>query len=104
MKPVTLEIRFADLFAKGIPQEVRRARWEEWKRMAIESGAEDCVEYWTDISACLGCSERDGDWCSWGLPCTVNPLLSFKYGMIGMACIGLGFTPNYSTIKQGVLA
>lgn len=92
--PVTLEIRWHELFGEGkgeISAGKRRARWEEWKSIAPA----EAVEYWTDGSACRDCVHKNADWCSIvELPCTVNPVLTFRHGMIGMACCGTGLTPR----------
>jgi hypothetical protein len=71
---------------------VCRQRWEEWKHLALAAGEEDQVKFWTDTDACQGCKYIDEDWCLRSeLPCTVNPLLTVKYGVMGMACMGTGY-------------
>lgn len=105
MKPVYLKMTFEDLFSTEASDEVRRQRWEDWKKIAISSGkkGKNAVAEWTDISSCYGCLDRDGDWCKLGLPCAVNPILSFRHGMPGMACMGLGFNPKISAKEQATL-
>ena len=74
-----------------MPENIRRDRWEQWKTLAHNDGSAEAVEYWTDTSECHDCKYRDIDWCQLqGLPCTVNPILTFNEGLIGMACMGLG--------------
>ena len=69
----------------------RRKRWEEWKKIATENGAEDFVDFWCDNTACTGCIHLDKDWCkSLQLPCAVSPYLTYRHNIIGMACMGLG--------------
>lgn len=69
----------------------RRKRWEEWKKIAKEHDAEDFVDYWSDNTACTGCIHQDKDWCKYSqLPCTVNPVLTYRHNIMGMACMGLG--------------
>ena len=53
------------------------------------------AEYWQDAEACDGCIHISGDWCRLQeLPCTVNPILTMRHGMIGMACMGAGKKPS----------
>lgn len=98
---IHLKMSFADLFHDAVTGPERRARWEEWKRLALENSEDGrfCVEMWTDISDCHDCIERDGDWCSWGYPCTVNPVLSFRMGMVGKACCGMGYRKAEGTTE-----
>jgi len=91
MKVVSKRISFEDLFPKGSCRIQRIERWSKWKyTVADEPWA---AEYWeTDKCCCLGCcgySKKD-DWCEYAnLPPSVNPILSFRYGIVGLACCGL---------------
>lgn len=72
---------------------VRRQRWAAWLRVARRSGSRgrEMARYWQSHE-CNGCKHRKGAWCSLaGLPCTVNPFLTFGTGMIGFACMGTGY-------------
>lgn len=99
LKPVELESRFYEILgenATDIPIKERRERWERWKEIAIEKGKQNMVDHWSKDhlgeSGCLDCSHRDDDWCKYQeLPCSVNPILTFRYGHIGMACYGVCF-------------
>lgn len=76
--------------------EERKARWIEWKKLALERGDEEVVKYWCNVQECRGCVHLNEaeSWCHWSeLPATVNPILTYSTGMIGMACMGLGLTP-----------
>lgn len=102
MKPITLTIRWHEMFGKqpaDIPEKTRRQRWEEWKQLAADAGDQEMVDYWSKDNideTCAGCINKDGDWCRWsGLPCNVNPILTFNDGIIGMACLGMGYQPHY---------
>ena len=99
LAPVELTSRWFQILGNKrneIPENIRRDRWEQWKILAHNDGRADSfgkemVEYWTDTSECHDCKHRDIDWCQLqGLPCTVNPILTFNEGIIGMACMGLG--------------
>lgn len=52
------------------------------------------VNYWSKDNVeetCSGCIHRDNDWCKYAeLPCNINPALTIKEGIIGMACCGAG--------------
>jgi hypothetical protein len=99
MKPVKRECTWYELLGtkqNDMPDKLRRERREEWKNLAITNGDIDIVEIWTDISGCINCTNRDNDWCKYAqLPCTINPILTMKYGMIGMACCGVGHEDIY---------
>lgn len=90
---VSLEISFEDLLGincREITEKDRRNRWAAWLILA-RADKQDGARYWCDKSECIGCKSLHGSWCKLqGLPCTVNPILTFKHGMIGMACMGAG--------------
>lgn len=94
MEKVTLESSWMQILGNNrsdMPDSVRRSRWEEWKRIATQNDAEDFVEFWCDNAGCVGCIHLDCDWCNLSqLPCTVNPVLTFRHNMMGMACMGFG--------------
>jgi hypothetical protein len=91
MKPVTKRISFEDLFPKESSRIQRIKRWSKWKDMVADEPW--AAEYWeTDKCCCLGCCEynKKDDWCEYAsLPPSVNPILSFRFGMAGLACCGL---------------
>lgn len=88
LPPVSLRISFEDLLGRdcnAMPEATRRERWEAWKALDAEA-----AEWW-EASECEGCRYLLGDWCDlMGLPASVNPVTSFRAGMIGMACMGMG--------------
>lgn len=95
---ITLKSSFEEILgkdAKQFTEEQRRERWGQWKALATKTKRGlSTIEYWSDITACVGCVhlEKENAWCkSVGLPCTVNPVLSFSMGCIGMACCGVGY-------------
>jgi hypothetical protein len=99
-KAVSLKITWLELLDVESPT-VCRQRWEEWKRIALAAREKDLLNIWTDTDACRGCKHLDGDWCIRAeLPCTVNPYLTVKHGMMGMACMGMGYDDG---ISQGEL-
>lgn len=65
--------------------EERKRRWN--KVMKLNN---DMEEHWNNTEACYGCKHLMTDaWCNMcELPCTVNPITSFKHGVTGMACMG----------------
>lgn len=106
MQPVTLAIRWHELFGDkpaDINPELRRKRWEEWKALGMKSDAHGrrMVKVWSKDrdETCKGCAHRVKDWCnSFGLPCTVNPHLTFNDNIMGMACGGAGYEPKQLNI------
>jgi hypothetical protein len=90
-----LRASFEDILGKTavvFAENVRRKRWAAWLRTARSSGprGREMARHWLSHE-CHGCKHRNGAWCDLqGLPCTVNPILTFRHGMIGMACMGLG--------------
>lgn len=96
--PVTLNSRFTEIFGdhpSEVPEPERRHRWATWMRQARQKNTA-AVTAWTDNPECDGCRHRRGHgWCGLiGLPCTVNPYLTFRTGAIGMACMGAGYEGN----------
>jgi hypothetical protein len=93
---VRLKSSFGQILGESsgdIDEAARRARWEEWLTLARRSRrSRQLAEGWTDVTACTGCIHLDGYWCKLpALPCTVNPYLTFRTGMLGMACMGVGY-------------
>lgn len=79
--------------ASVFTDEERRHRWREWQECSKSKHHQWVVEYWSGHEGCGRCVHLDkqNSWCTLqGLPCSVNPILSFKYGMLGMACMGAG--------------
>lgn len=96
MNPVTLKISWEDLFAieaRDMSAAVRRQRWAQWLRLAKANGEEWLLAFYRgDLSACNGCIHRRGSWCTLqALPCVVNPILTVRHSMPGMACMGVGY-------------
>jgi len=87
---ITLESRWEEIFGTG--NDIKnRNNWEAWKKIARKAGEKELVAFWSDPDACIGCKHLDKDWCTLQeLPCTVNPYLTLKHGMLGMACMGMG--------------
>lgn len=104
--PVTKQIRWFQLFGENgseIPEVTRRKRWEEWKALLLADGQQEGVDYWSkdNLGECIGCKHKEGDWCKLvGLPCNVNPILTFQLNHIGMACMGAGYNQD---LVQGKL-
>ena len=92
-EPVTLKMSFEDMFGKkgsDMPEQLRKQRWQEWKNLPNHNQA--ILESWEPCEPCYDCKHKIDDWCDLsGLPCSVNPMLSFRTGMIGLACMGMGF-------------
>ena len=86
---MTLHSTWADIFSGD-----KRQNWEAWKKACADAGEKEVADYWTDCAECSGCVHIDGDWCTFAnLPCTVNPVLTVKANIIGMACCGSAYTP-----------
>lgn len=83
-------ISWIDLLGENqsaMPDKLRRERWEEWKKKA----GKNIADYWVGSSQCNRCVHKDNDWCqSVQLPCAVNPVLTLKNNITGLACMGLG--------------
>lgn len=98
MNQVKLKSSFEEILGKNADfysEDVRKDRWGKWKALALKKGDKELVEVWTNIEACHDCyhiNEKEA-WCNLqGLPCTVNPILSFQMGIVGMACMGAAHT------------
>jgi len=80
---------WSEMFGQDVPGLLCRDNWERFKAEAIQNGHSDVVEYWMGHE-CGDCDKCDGDWCKLSdLPCSFNPVLTPKTGMIGMACMGM---------------
>jgi len=92
---VTLTSKWPDIFPKGTKPTERRSRWAAWLRLARAADARDAASNWNDGAECDGCAHRRGGWCCLqGLPCSVNPILTMRHNLPGMACMGMGRTPK----------
>lgn len=103
---VTLESSFEEILgetSKVYSQQERKERWQQWKDLAISNGEKELVEDWIQTEACKNCIHLNQKqaWCNLQeLPCTVNPILSFQDGIIGMACMGAGFQEYPTQMKM----
>ncbi len=68
--------------------------WLAWCFLA-ENNDKEMYKYWTTLEGCcfdgIYCDQLDkkNAWCELQeLPCRVNPFLTIKHGIIGMACMG----------------
>jgi hypothetical protein len=97
LKEVTLKSTWIDLLGdnpQAMQSKVRKERWEQWKGLATKAGETDILIFLQDqmLESCQGCNHRANDWCTWcGLPCVVNPVLTLKQNILGMACMGAGY-------------
>lgn len=96
MPQVTLDMSFEDILGLSsaeITEPERKQRWVEWLEIAAKEEYR-MDELWSDTTECIGCKHLNEIWCDLaGLPCTVNPILSFQHALIGMACMGAGREP-----------
>lgn len=96
-KPVTLKMSWFDMLGKepkDFTGEQRLERWLKWQELVKEKADLETLEYWTDKSQCDGCIwlDRGNSFCrDMYLPITVNPILTMRTGIIGMACMGSGY-------------
>ena len=92
LKRVKAESTWWELFGRKedeISRALRRKRWEKWKSLNIEKDKK-LVSRWTKTTKCKGCEFISEDWCILqGLPCTVDPRITFSTGKVGMACRGV---------------
>lgn len=89
---IGINISWFDLLGKNkndMPDNIRRERWDIWKEKVLMNGDFDILEYWTNNEPCGHCRHLSGDWCTlMEIPVTVNPILTMREGIIGMACMG----------------
>lgn len=66
----------------------RKVRWD--KAMDIPGGKR-VKEYYSNLCECVDCKHFKNGWCGYAsLPCGVNPILTYRDGSLGMACLGVG--------------
>ena len=103
---------WAELFGDSLSEFTgveRRERWEKWKELCRQGDpkrADRIIAGWEDVSACCEggqCKHLDlnGARCKeMDLPCTINPILTIRGGMMGMACMGLGYQVDHKPEKE----
>lgn len=84
--------------------------WLNWLGIAREKDSL-IYEAWSDLSCCFGCKHLNEKniWCKLqNIPATINPILTLRTGMVGMACMGMGrevwiqlgiLPPTYASVK-----
>jgi hypothetical protein len=86
-KDVVTDMFTWDEFIKSDPSK-RRQMWAQLRGDLPEE-----AEYWEDGEGCnedIACQHFKNGWCSCAeLPAGVNPYLTPRTGMLGMACMGL---------------
>lgn len=99
---ITLKSSWQELLGKDqneIPESVRKERWQKWLELMAAKDSEYAA-MWQNTENCDGCKHLNGSWCdSMGLPCTINPILTLRHGMIGMACCGAGYEAIETSCK-----
>jgi hypothetical protein len=109
---VKLQSAFVDILGTGesfMPEQIRRQRWAQWLKQARRAGESELAKDWTSPEACIDedrgkCVHLRGKWCALSsLPASVNPILSFRHGLVGMACMGIGFTAPSPKHEQATM-
>ncbi len=89
-KDLCLHSSFEQILGRNNQEYTLEERKERWNK--VMNLDEDMKEVWSDTETCNSCKHLKDNWCSLvGLPCTVNPTLTFRHGIWGMACQGVGF-------------
>lgn len=89
---------FEQIFGKSIDEYTEDERKERWARATSFKGGKDVKKYYEDPTECIGCQHFQNGWCALvSLPCGINPVLTFRMGMVGMACMGAGYK-----VKEGM--
>ena len=93
---ITLRSPWPDLLPRNASETERRQRWATWLRLARSSGRQELARSWGGKQErCSDCLHSRGGWCcAQALPCSVNPILTMRHSMPGMACCGAGFAPR----------
>lgn len=83
---------FEQIFGKSIDDYTEDERKERWAKATSFKGGKDVKEYYENSEGCEGCRHFQNGWCALAsLPCGINPVLTFRMGMVGMACQGVGY-------------
>ncbi|RHX89888.1 hypothetical protein [Leptospira stimsonii] len=96
MNEITLKSSFESILGKkreDYSDKVRQERWNYWK-ILVSKKKRWLMEVWSNTKGCEGCIHlnKKESWCNLqGLPCTVNPILSFQNALPGLACMGAGY-------------
>lgn len=99
---VSLSIRWHELFDKAMPAIERRKRWATWLRLARQVDRGLARSWAGQQERCCDCANSRGGWCrTQELPCAVNPILTMRHNIQGMACMGVGFVPRQLSLSLG---
>jgi len=103
LKSVELESSFEEILGSRqseMSEAIRRYRWARWLKLARRED-KGRVKCWMEPEGCKDCINHRGKaWCSeFALPCTVNPIVTFREGVLGIACMGFGYQ-RASVVKQ----
>ncbi len=66
--------------------------WLDWLYI-VKKKDKLMYEVWSDLEGCFDCKHlnKKDIWCKLqNIPATINPILTLRLGMVGMACIGAG--------------
>lgn len=66
--------------------------WRNWLSVAKKKD-KLLYEVWSDLEGCFECKHlnKKDVWCKLqSIPATINPILTLRLGMVGMACMGAG--------------
>lgn len=100
MADVRIDSPWQDLLPKSAPASERRRRWAAWLRSAKPVIGSAVRDWAGPQERCRDCSHSRGGWCvPQGLPCAVNPYLTPRTGIPGMACMGMGFMPRQLALQ-----
>lgn len=85
---------FEQVFGRNRNEYTSEEKKRRWDRI-ISLSNNYTKRYWNDDKACMGCFHLKDFWCKLeDMPCMVCPILSFVYGVSGMACGGGGYVPR----------
>lgn len=82
---------FEQIFGRKISEYTEEERKGRWEKAMSFPGGKKAKEHYSNLYECIDCKHFQNGWCALAsLPCGVNPILTFKHGIVGMACQGVG--------------
>ncbi|MDH2239116.1 hypothetical protein N5K27_22665 [Pigmentiphaga sp. GD03639] len=92
---IRIDSSWGELLPATAPGVERRRRWATWLRLARPLIGRAVRDWAGQQERCCDCRHSRGGWCRiQELPCAVNPYLTIRHGIPGMACMGMGFEPR----------
>jgi hypothetical protein len=88
---ISKQSSFEQILGRKITDYSEQERKDRWEKAFLFKGGKKIKDYYSNLHECSDCIHFQNGWCAFAsLPCGVNPVLTFQYGHLGLACQGAG--------------